>query len=174
MESETASCNVGLKSIHEGVTPCVIYLSSPTHRKVGKGKLYNTSGEVLHNTPILAGHVKVSPIVAFEPTAPLPIPDNDGDMQLLGEAIGSYAAWPTHLVALDKIQLNKPPVQPKKAIKPQKLEANRACKLQRLEDNKAAKVAARTLDRGKSVAAAAAPKISQPCLANYGRVLTSK
>ncbi|XP_073224480.1 uncharacterized protein [Cicer arietinum] len=80
MESETASCNVGLKSIPEGVTPCVLYLSSPTQRKVGKGKLYNTSGEVLHNTPITMGHVKVPPTVAFEPTAPLPIPDNNGDM----------------------------------------------------------------------------------------------
>ncbi|XP_073225684.1 uncharacterized protein [Cicer arietinum] len=73
MESETGSCNVGLKSIPEGVTTCVLYLSSPTQRKVGKGILHNTSGEVLHNIPIPAGHVKVSPTVAFEPTAPLPI-----------------------------------------------------------------------------------------------------
>ncbi|XP_073225427.1 uncharacterized protein [Cicer arietinum] len=50
---------------------------------------------------------------AFEPTAPLPIPDNDGDMQLLGEAIGSYVAWPTHLVALDKM-LKKPKGNDKK------------------------------------------------------------
>ncbi|XP_073220683.1 uncharacterized protein [Cicer arietinum] len=90
MESETGSCNVGLKSIPEGVTTCVLYLSSPTQRKVGKGILHNTSGEVLHNIPIPAGHVKVSPTVAFEPTAPLPIPDNDGDMKFLSDAIGSY------------------------------------------------------------------------------------
>ncbi|XP_073224804.1 uncharacterized protein [Cicer arietinum] len=102
MESETGSCNVGLKSIPEGVTTCVLYLSSPTQRKVGKGILHNTSGEVLHNIPIPAGHVKVSPTVAFEPTAPLPIPDNDGDMKFLSDAIGSYVAWPTHLVALEK------------------------------------------------------------------------
>ncbi|XP_073223507.1 uncharacterized protein [Cicer arietinum] len=45
MESETGSCNVGLKSIPEGVTTCVLYLSSPTQRKVEKGILYNSSGE---------------------------------------------------------------------------------------------------------------------------------
>ncbi|XP_073221533.1 uncharacterized protein [Cicer arietinum] len=166
MESETGSCNVGLKSIPEGVTTCVLYLSSPTQRKVVKGILYNTSGEVLHNIPIPAGHVKVSPTVAFEPTAPLPIPDNDGDMKFLSDAIGSYVAWPTNLVALqkkipkdksvtspEKVQINKPPLQPKKGSKPQKLEVNRAAKLQRLEGNKAAKLAAtKNLDRGKSVA----------------------
>ncbi|XP_073222353.1 uncharacterized protein [Cicer arietinum] len=158
MESETGSCNVGLKSIPEGVTTCVLYLSSPTQRKVGKGILYNTSGEVLHNIPIPAGHVKVSPTVAFEPTAPLPLPDNDGDMQFLSDAIGSYVAWPTNL--------------PKKGSKPQKLEVNRAAKLQRLEGNKAAKLAAtKNLDRGKSVAAAAAPNKSQPRLGKYGACL---
>ncbi|XP_073224863.1 uncharacterized protein [Cicer arietinum] len=185
MESETGSCNVGLKSIPEGVTTCVLYLSSPTQRKVGKGILHNTSGEVLHNIPIPAGHVKVSPTVAFEPTAPLPIPDNDGDMKFLSDAIGSYVAWPTHLVALEKkipkdksvtspekVQINKPPLQPKKGSKPQKLEVNRAAKLQRLEGNKAAKLAAtKNLDRGKSVAAAAAPNKSQPRLGKYGACL---
>ncbi|XP_073223524.1 uncharacterized protein [Cicer arietinum] len=148
---------------------------------VGKGILHNTSGEVLHNIPIPAGHVKVSPTVAFEPTAPLPIPDNDGDMKFLSDAIGSYVAWPTHLVALqkkipkdksvtspEKVQINKPPLQPKKGSKPQKLEVNRAAKLQRLEGNKAAKLAAtKNLDRGKSVAAAAAPNKSQPRLGKY-------
>ncbi|XP_073222467.1 uncharacterized protein [Cicer arietinum] len=185
MESETGSCNVGLKSIPEGVTTCVLYLSSPTQRKVGKGILHNTSGEVLHNIPIPAGHVKVSPTVAFEPTAPLPIPDNDGDMKFLSDAIGSYVAWPTNLVALqkkipkdksvtspEKVQINKPPLQPKKGSKPQKLEVNRAAKLQRLEGNKAAKLAAtKNLDRGKSVAAAAAPNKSQPRLGKYGACL---
>ena len=83
----------------------MLYLSSPTHGKVGKGTLYNTSGEVLHNTRIPAGHVKVSPIVDFEPYAPLPIPDNDVDMKFFSEAIGSYVAWPTYLVAFDKVYL---------------------------------------------------------------------
>ncbi|XP_073223484.1 uncharacterized protein [Cicer arietinum] len=169
----------------KGVTTCVLYLSSPTQRKVGKGILHNTSGEVLHNIPIPAGHVKVSPTVAFEPTAPLPIPDNDGDMKFLSDAIGSYVAWPTNLVALqkkipkdksvtspEKVQINKPPLQPKKGSKPQKLEVNRAAKLQRLEGNKAAKLAAtKNLDRGKSVAAAAAPNKSQPRLGKYGACL---
>ncbi|XP_073222584.1 uncharacterized protein [Cicer arietinum] len=120
MESETGSCNVGLKSIPEGVTTCVLYLSSPTQRKVGKGILHNTSGEVLHNIPIPAGHVKVSPTVAFEPTAPLPIPDNDGDMKFLSDAIGSYVAWPTHLVALEKkIPKDKSVTSPEKPVNQQ-------------------------------------------------------
>ncbi|XP_073221517.1 uncharacterized protein [Cicer arietinum] len=106
-------------------------------------------------------------------------------MKFLSDAIGSYVAWPTHLVALqkkipkdksvtspEKVQINKPPLQPKKGSKPQKLEVNRAAKLQRLEGNKAAKLAAtKNLDRGKSVAAAAAPNKSQPRLGKYGACL---
>nr|XP_027186890.1 uncharacterized protein LOC113784844 [Cicer arietinum] len=88
----------------------------PTHRKVGKGTLYNTSGEVLHNTAIPAGHVKVSPVIALEPNALLPIPDNNADMRFLGEAVSSYMAWPTHLVALDKI-LKKHKGNDKKILK---------------------------------------------------------
>lgn len=94
-------------------------------------------------------------------------------------------AWPTNLVALgkkipknksvkspEKVQINKPSLQPKKGSKPQKLEVNRAAKSQRPEDNKAAKLAARKkLDRGKSVAAAAAPNKSQPRLGKYGACL---
>lgn len=52
------------------------------------------------------------------------------------------------------------------------MEVNRAAKLQRLEGNKAAKLAAtKNLDRGKSVAAAAAPNKSQPRLGKYGACL---
>ncbi|XP_004514733.1 uncharacterized protein [Cicer arietinum] len=87
IESGNASCNIGLKSPPEGVSTCVLYLSSPTHRKVEKRTLYNTLEEVLHNTPIPVGHVKLSLVIVFEPNAPLHIPDNDGDMKHLGEAI---------------------------------------------------------------------------------------
>ncbi|XP_073224533.1 uncharacterized protein [Cicer arietinum] len=113
-------------------------------------------------------------------------------MKFLGEAVGSYVTWPTHLVVLnkilkkpkgnnkkisrnesitspEKIQSNKPLAQQNKASKPQKLEGNKAGKLQKVEGNKAAKVAAKKLDRGKSIATA--PNISQPCLAKYGSCL---
>lgn len=72
---------------------------------VGKETLFNTLGEVLHHTPIPIGHVKGSPVIAFEPLAPFSIPDNDGDMKFLGEAIGSYVTWPENLVGIDTICL---------------------------------------------------------------------
>ncbi|XP_073222754.1 uncharacterized protein [Cicer arietinum] len=75
------------ENVQQGIEQCgisfgVLYLSSPTYRMVGKGTLHNTLEEILNHNLILVDYVKVSPVIALEP-------DNDGDMKLLGEAIGS-------------------------------------------------------------------------------------
>ena len=54
---------------------------------VGKGKVHNTLGEVLHHKPLPSGYLKVSIDIALEEGALLPIPDEVSDATLVGEAI---------------------------------------------------------------------------------------
>jgi hypothetical protein len=68
---------------------------------VGKGKVHNTQGEVLHHKPLPSGYLKVSIDIALEEGALLPIPDEVSDATLVGEAIGAFVAWPSRLVRID-------------------------------------------------------------------------
>ena len=68
---------------------------------VGKGKVHNTLGEVLHLKPLPAGFLKVSIEIAIERDAPLPLPDDISDATLVGEVMGSYVAWPSSLICID-------------------------------------------------------------------------
>ncbi|KAI5405755.1 hypothetical protein KIW84_052498 [Lathyrus oleraceus] len=77
-----------------------LYLSSPTYRLVGKGKVHNTSGDLLHHRPLPDGHLKVSVDVVLDKDALLPIPDIVSETTLLRDAIGSFVAWPLCWFAL--------------------------------------------------------------------------
>ena len=68
---------------------------------VGKGKMHNTLGEVLHHKLLPAGFLKVSIDIALEKDAPLPLPDDISDATLVGETIGSYVAWSSNLICID-------------------------------------------------------------------------
>lgn len=68
---------------------------------VGKGKVHNTLGEVLHHKPLPSGYLKVSIDIALEEGALLPIPDEVSDATLVGEAIRAFVAWPSRLVRID-------------------------------------------------------------------------
>ena len=68
---------------------------------VGKGKVHNTLGEVLHHKPLPAEYLKVSIDIALEGGALLPISDDVSDATLVGEAVGVYVAWPSSLVCVD-------------------------------------------------------------------------
>ncbi|KAI5445665.1 hypothetical protein KIW84_013767 [Lathyrus oleraceus] len=72
--SDRASINCQPK-FPEGITPCQLYLSSPTYRIVGKGKVHNTSGELLHHNPLPVGYMKVSIDLVLDTDALLPLPD---------------------------------------------------------------------------------------------------
>ncbi|KAI5436302.1 hypothetical protein KIW84_022683 [Lathyrus oleraceus] len=72
--SDRASINCQPK-FPEGITPCQLYLSSPTYRIVGKGKVHNTSGELLHHNPLPVGYMKVSVDLVLDTDALLPLPD---------------------------------------------------------------------------------------------------
>ncbi|KAI5441007.1 hypothetical protein KIW84_010455, partial [Lathyrus oleraceus] len=92
----------------EGISSCQLYLSSPTYRLVGKGKVHNTSGDLLHHRPLPDGHLKVSVDVVLDKDALLPIPDIVSETTLLRDAIGSFVAWPLDLIFIDDETPTKP------------------------------------------------------------------
>ncbi|CAI8614764.1 unnamed protein product [Vicia faba] len=98
--SDKASINFQHK-FPEGISSCQLYLSSPTYRLVGKGKVHNSSGDLLHNRPLPDGHMKVSVDIALDMGALLPVPDIVAETTLLRDAIGSFVAWPSDLIFID-------------------------------------------------------------------------
>ncbi|KAI5399836.1 hypothetical protein KIW84_064966 [Lathyrus oleraceus] len=105
--SEKASINCQNK-FPEDISSCQLYLSSPTYRLVGKGKVHNTSGDLLHHRPLPDGHLKVSVDVVLDKDALLPIPDIVSETTLLRDAIGSFVAWPLDLIFIDDETPTKP------------------------------------------------------------------
>jgi hypothetical protein len=63
--------------------------------------VHNILGDKLHHKPLPAGYLKVSVDIALESNADLPIPDDVAEVTLVGEAIGSYVAWPANLISLN-------------------------------------------------------------------------
>jgi len=51
---------------------------------------------VVHNTPLLPGQVKVGVEEVKDPDVPVPVPTDE--VSLVGQAIHTFLAWPTHLV----------------------------------------------------------------------------
>ncbi|KAI5390132.1 hypothetical protein KIW84_075456 [Lathyrus oleraceus] len=84
-----------------GITPCQLYLSSPTYRIVGKGKVHNTSGELLHHNPLPVGYMKVSVDLVLDKDALLPLPDVVSETTLMRDAVGSFVGWPSDLIFPD-------------------------------------------------------------------------
>ncbi|CAI8608811.1 unnamed protein product [Vicia faba] len=81
-----------------GLFPVNIYLSSPSRCLVARGKLYNTKGNTVHGMMLPPGYVKVNIEVAIVPNAPFPISVEDGDVSMVGQAIGTIVPWPTKLL----------------------------------------------------------------------------
>ena len=57
------------------------------------GRVYEGS-IVVHNSPLLPGQVKVS----VEEVADAPVPVPTDEVSLVGQALHTFLAWPTHLV----------------------------------------------------------------------------
>ncbi|KAI5401051.1 hypothetical protein KIW84_065767 [Lathyrus oleraceus] len=98
--SDRASINYQPK-FPEGISPCQRYLSSPTYRMVGKGKVHNTSGELLHHNPLPVGFMKVSVDLVLDTDARLPLPDVVSETTLMRDAVGSFVGWPSDLIFPD-------------------------------------------------------------------------
>jgi len=68
--------------------------ADPAHL-VTLGRVYEGS-TVVHSTPLLLGQVKVGAEEVIDADAPVPVPTNE--VSLVGQAIHTFLAWPTHLV----------------------------------------------------------------------------
>ncbi|KAH1094973.1 hypothetical protein GYH30_040320 [Glycine max] len=62
---------------------------------------------VVHNTPLLPGQVKVGVEEVKDPDVPVPVPTDE--VSLVGQAIHTFLAWPTHL---ETVSPAKPPQNP--------------------------------------------------------------
>ena len=79
----------------------MLYLSDPIYRMVGKGIRYIESTPTLHNCPLPSDYVKVRVDFASEEDALLPVPIEDAEIMTVGQALGTYVAWPSILVVSD-------------------------------------------------------------------------
>ena len=74
---------------------CGLYIEADPARLVAVGRVYEGS-TVVHNTPLLPGQVKVSVEEVRDADAPVPVPTDE--VSLVGQALHTFLAWPTHLV----------------------------------------------------------------------------
>ncbi|KAL5131111.1 hypothetical protein HKD37_12G034058 [Glycine soja] len=86
---------------------CGLYIEADPARLVAMGRVYEGS-IVVHNSPLLPGQVKVS--VEEVADAPVPIPTDE--VSLVGQALHTFLAWPTHLVKSLSQQVVASPAKP--------------------------------------------------------------
>ncbi|KAL5159071.1 hypothetical protein HKD37_15G043433 [Glycine soja] len=85
---------------------CGLYIEADLARLVAMGRVYEGS-TVVHNTPLLPGQVNVSVEEVTDADAPVPLPTDE--VSLVGQALHTFLAWPTHLVVVSP---TKPPPKP--------------------------------------------------------------
>ncbi|KAL5193883.1 hypothetical protein HKD37_20G056032 [Glycine soja] len=74
---------------------CGLYIEENPSRLVALGRLYEGSTTV-HNIPLLYGQVKVGVEEVKDAEALVPVPTDE--VTLVGQALNTFLAWPTHLV----------------------------------------------------------------------------
>ena len=74
---------------------CGLYIEANPARLVSLGRLYEGS-TIVHNTPLLPSQVKVGVEEVKDADVLVPIPINE--VSLVGQALHTFLAWPTHLV----------------------------------------------------------------------------
>ncbi len=74
---------------------CSLYIEANLACLVALGRVYEGS-TVVHNTPLLPGQVKVGVEEVTDADAPVPVPTDE--VSLVGQALHTFLAWPTHLV----------------------------------------------------------------------------
>ncbi|KAL5165243.1 hypothetical protein HKD37_18G050397 [Glycine soja] len=91
---------------------CGLYIEADPARLVAIGRVYEGS-TVVHNTPLLPGQVKVSVEEVRDADAPVAVPTDE--VSLVGQALHTFLAWPTHLVkSLSQQVAVSPPKPPPK------------------------------------------------------------
>ena len=74
---------------------CGLYIEADLARLVAMGKVYE-GFTLFHNTHLLPSQVKVSVEEVTDADAPVPVPTDE--VSLVGQALHTFLAWPTHLV----------------------------------------------------------------------------
>ncbi|KAL5124005.1 hypothetical protein HKD37_02G004488 [Glycine soja] len=74
---------------------CGLYIEVDPARLVALGRVCEGS-TIVHNTPLLPGQVKVSVEEVTHVDAPVPVPTDE--VSIVGQALHTFLAWPTHLV----------------------------------------------------------------------------
>ena len=74
---------------------CELYIEENPPHLVALGRFYEGSTTV-HNIPLLHDQVKVCIEEVRDADAPIPIPTEE--VKLVGQALNTFLAWPTHLV----------------------------------------------------------------------------
>ncbi|KAL5142396.1 hypothetical protein HKD37_09G025585 [Glycine soja] len=92
---------------------CGLYIEADPACLVAVGRVYEGL-TLVHNTPLLPGQVKVSVDEVKDADAPVPVPT--AEVSLVGQALHTFLAWPTHLIkSLSHqvaVSLPKPPPKP--------------------------------------------------------------
>ncbi|KAH1188565.1 hypothetical protein GmHk_U059403 [Glycine max] len=88
---------------------CGLYIEADPAHLVAMGRVYEGS-TVVHNTPLLLGQVKVSVEEVTDADAPVPVPTDE--VSLVGQALHTFLAWPTHLVKSLSQQVAASPAKP--------------------------------------------------------------
>ena len=74
---------------------CGLYIEENPPRLVSLGRLYEGS-TIVHNIPFLHDQVKVGVEEVKDADALIPVPTEE--VKLVGQALNTFLAWPTHLV----------------------------------------------------------------------------
>ncbi|KAL5124145.1 hypothetical protein HKD37_02G004597 [Glycine soja] len=85
---------------------CGLYIEADFALLVAMGRVYEGS-TVVHNTHLLPGQVKVSVEEVRDADAPVLVPTDE--VSLVGQALHTFFAWPTHMVVVSPA---KPPLKP--------------------------------------------------------------
>ena len=74
---------------------CELYIEEYPPRLVSLGRVYAGS-TTIHNIPLLHDQVKVGVEEIRDADAPIPVPTKE--VKVMGQALNTFLAWPTHLV----------------------------------------------------------------------------
>ncbi|KAL5180174.1 hypothetical protein HKD37_01G001353 [Glycine soja] len=91
---------------------CGLYIEVDPARLVAVGRVYEGS-TLIHNTPLLLGQVKVSVDEVKDAHAAVPVPTTE--VSLVGQALHTFLAWPTHLIKSlsNQVAVSSPKPPPK-------------------------------------------------------------
>ncbi|KAH1214016.1 hypothetical protein GmHk_14G041848 [Glycine max] len=95
---------------------CDLYIEANPARLVALGRVYEGS-TIVHNTPLFPGQVKVGMEEVKDPDASILVPTDE--VSIVGQAIHTFLAWPTHLVKSLSQQTVVSPTKPPPKLDPE-------------------------------------------------------